>query len=94
MEGNPQAEVTRIPEGAEGWNGETLTEQGATFSHTFEVEGTYDYYCIPHKSLEMVGRVVVGEPSGLDGNPPDGAVPDEQATVDAGAVSFDEFQSG
>jgi len=42
----------------------------------------------------MVGRVVVGEPSGLDGDPPDGSVPDEQTIVDAGAVSYDEFQSG
>ncbi|SFS06984.1 Plastocyanin [Halomicrobium zhouii] len=94
VEGNPQSEVTRIPEDAEGWNSETLTEQGATFSHTFDVEGTYDYYCIPHKSLEMVGRVVVGEPSGLGDDPPDGAVPDEQTIVDAGTVSYDEFQSG
>jgi plastocyanin len=94
VEENPQAEVRRIPDDAEGWNSETLSEQGATFSHTFDVEGTYDYYFIPHKSLEMVGRVVVGEPSGLDGDPPDGSVPDEQTIVDAGAVSYDEFQSG
>jgi len=93
-EGNPQSEVTRIPEDAEGWNSETLSEQGATFSHTFDVDGTYDYYCIPHKSLEMVGRVVVGEPSGLEGDPPDGSVPGEQTIVDQGAVSYEEFQSG
>lgn len=94
VEGNPQAEVNRIPGDAEGWNSEILSEEGATFSHTFEVQGTYDYYCIPHKSLGMVGRIVVGEPSGLEGDPPDGSVPAEQTIVEQGAVSFEEFQSG
>lgn len=94
VEGNPQAEVRRVPEDAEGWNSETLSEEGATFSHTFEVEGTYDYYCVPHKSLGMVGRIVVGEPSGLEDDPPDGPAPDEQTIVEEGAVSYDQFQSG
>lgn len=94
VQGNPQAEVRRIPEDAEGWDSGTLTEGGATFSHTFDVQGTYDYYCIPHKTLEMIGRVVVGEPSGLGDDPPDGAVPEEQTIVEEGAVSYDQFQSG
>jgi len=89
---NPQAEVRRIPEGAEGWNSETTTDEGATSTHTFETTGTYDYYCIPHKTLGMVGRIVVGEPSGLEGDPPDGAVPSEQRIVDEGSVSFEAFQ--
>lgn len=88
---NPQSGVRRIPEGAEGWNSETLTQQGAEFTHTFEVEGTYDYYCIPHKALGMVGRIVVGEPSGVQDDPPDGPVPSEQAIVSQGAVTQDEF---
>lgn len=94
VEDNPQAEVRRIPDDAEGWNSETLSEEGATFSHTFDVEGTYDYYCIPHKSLEMVGRVVVGEPSGLGDDPPDGPLPDEQTIVDEGSVPYGQFESG
>lgn len=53
----------RIPEDAEGWNSETLTEQGATFERTFDTAGVYDYYCIPHEALGMVGRVVVGTPN-------------------------------
>ncbi|WP_416838649.1 plastocyanin/azurin family copper-binding protein [Haloferax sp. DFSO52] len=32
---------------------------GETYEHTFEVPGTYEYYCIPHESSEMVGTVVV-----------------------------------
>lgn len=94
VEGNPQAEVRRIPEDAEGWNSDTLSEKGATFSYTFEVKGTYDYYCVPHKSLEMVGRIVVGEPSGLEDDPPDGPVPDEQSIVEEGAIPAGQFKSG
>jgi len=92
-EGTATAEETHIPEGASGWNSETLTDQGATFEHTFETAGTYDYFCLPHKSLEMVGRVVVGEPGGpAEGSmPPDGAVPESQRIVDEGAVSYDAF---
>jgi plastocyanin len=32
---------------------------GGTFSFTFEEPGTYDYFCIPHESLGMVGSVTV-----------------------------------
>lgn len=52
----------RIPEDAEPWDSGTLTEQGAEFEHTFEVEGVYDYFCVPHETLEMLGTVIVGEP--------------------------------
>ncbi len=87
------ADVTRIPDDAEPWNSEILTEEGATFSYTFEVPGTYDYFCIPHKALGMVARVVCGEPGDVEGNPPDGAVPAAQDIVDAGAISYDEFNA-
>lgn len=36
-------------------------DTGDTFSHTFEVPGTYEYYCIPHLAADMVGTVVVSE---------------------------------
>src|SRR5699024_5694307 len=54
--GNPQASKTLIPEGANGWNSGTISS--GSYSHTFETTGTYDYYCIPHKTLGMVGRIV------------------------------------
>ncbi|MFB6295803.1 MAG: plastocyanin/azurin family copper-binding protein [Halobacteriales archaeon] len=87
------ASERRIPEDAEGWNSTTLNGQGATFEHTFEAEGTYDYFCIPHKSLGMVGRIVVGDPGGpAEGSmPPDGPVPESSRIVEAGAVPFSEF---
>jgi plastocyanin len=90
-EGNGGAEVTRIPDDAEPWNSEILSEEGGTFSYTFEVEGTYDYFCIPHKTLAMVGRVVCGEPGDVEGNPPDGEVPAAQDIADQGSISYDEF---
>jgi len=92
-QGTSSAEVTRIPEGAETFNSETLSEQGATYEHTFETTGTYDYFCIPHKSLGMVGRIVVGEPGGpAEGSmPPDGDVPESQTIVDQGSVSYSSF---
>jgi plastocyanin len=34
---------------------------GGTFSYTFEEPGRYDYYCIPHESLGMVGSVTVSD---------------------------------
>jgi hypothetical protein len=30
-----------------------------TFSFTFEEPGTYDYFCIPHESMGMIGSVTV-----------------------------------
>lgn len=90
-EENPQSSVNRIPDDASGWDSGILSEQGGEFTHTFEVEGTYDYYCIPHMALGMVGRLVVGEPSGLEDDPPNGTVPAEQRIVDQGAVTQEEF---
>lgn len=34
---------------------------GGTFEHTFDVPGTYDYFCVPHERNGMVGTIVVTE---------------------------------
>lgn len=52
----------RMPEAAEPFDSGLLTEAGATFEHTFDVEGVYDVYCIPHEEVGMIGSVVVGRP--------------------------------
>ncbi|WP_436923088.1 plastocyanin/azurin family copper-binding protein [Halosimplex amylolyticum] len=52
----------RIPDGANAFDSGTMTEQGATFEHTFETEGVYDYCCVPHEATGMIASVVVGEP--------------------------------
>jgi plastocyanin len=60
--GKPQ----RIPEDAESFDSGLLTEEGATWEHTFETEGVYDVYCEPHEQLGMIGTVVVGKPDPHD----------------------------
>ena len=58
----------RIPEDAEPWHSGMLGLTGGTeYSHTFGVPGVYDYFCQPHYSFGMVGRVVVPP---ADGPPP------------------------
>ncbi len=36
------------------------------YSHTFDVEGTYEYYCDPHRGAGMAGAVLVGDDAGGD----------------------------
>ncbi|MFW6045898.1 MAG: cupredoxin domain-containing protein [Natronomonas sp.] len=51
-----------VPDGAAAFDSGLLTEEGATFEHTFETEGVYEYYCVPHETMGMIGSVIVGEP--------------------------------
>jgi plastocyanin len=66
---NVVAEST--PEGAdwsgtEGGDSETYNT-GHEYSHTFTVEGTYEYYCTPHQSAGMVGSITVQQGGGGGG---------------------------
>lgn len=70
----------RIPDSANAWDSGTLSEQGKMFKHTFETVGVYDYFCIPHEGMGMLGTVIVGDPdpegqSGLQ--PPQDSLPSE-----------------
>ncbi len=56
----------RIPNAAAAWDSGMLTKKGATFERTFEDEGIYDYFCIPHEYRGMVGSVIVGHPKARD----------------------------
>ena len=89
------ANTTRIPQSAEPWDSGILSQKGATFDYTFEVEGTYDYFCIPHKQLGMVGRIVCGQPS--SGERPElsyAKLPAEERIVEQGVVSYEQFSGG
>jgi len=55
----------RIPEQATAWDSGYL-RPGEDFQVRLTVEGVYDYYCRPHEEAGMVGRIVVGTPSGHD----------------------------
>lgn len=50
-----------MPEAATGWDSGLFTEADATFERTFDVEGTYAYFCLPHESIGMVGLIIVGD---------------------------------
>lgn len=53
----------RIPESAAPWASDFLLPN-QTFDVKFTVEGVYDYFCAPHEEAGMVGRLVVGSPTG------------------------------
>ena len=59
----------RIPESAVPWDSGFLVNPGDHFDVTLTVPGVYDYYCMPHEAVGMVGRIVVGQPRGLDAEP-------------------------
>jgi plastocyanin len=56
----------RIPEAAKSWDSDYLLPD-ESFSITFNEQGVYDYYCIPHEQAGMVGRIIVGEPEAHGG---------------------------
>jgi plastocyanin len=59
----------RIPEAAEPWNSDYLVNPGDHFAVTLTVPGIYDYFCLPHEIAGMVGRIIVGEPTGPGAQP-------------------------
>jgi plastocyanin len=46
------------PDGGDTWDSGMLNG-GQSFSHTFKVAGDYQYICIPHESLGMIGTITV-----------------------------------
>lgn len=51
----------RIPAEADAFHSGMLgLDAGSRFDHRFDVPGVYDYFCQPHYSFGMVGRLVVG----------------------------------
>lgn len=59
----------RIPETAGPWDSGFLVHPGDHFDVTLTVPGVYDYYCMPHEAVGMVGRIVVGQPLGPGAEP-------------------------
>ncbi len=53
-----RAEDVALPAGAKAFDSGALTP-GGEFVHTFDVAGTYRYFCQPHETLGMVGTVTV-----------------------------------
>jgi len=53
----------KLPEGASTFNSGNM-DPDQTFEHTFDVAGTYRYFCIPHEAVGMVGTVIVAPADG------------------------------
>lgn len=34
-------------------------ERGETYQHTFDISGTYRYFCLPHEENGMIGDIIV-----------------------------------
>jgi len=49
------------PEGTSWSDISDIYNEGHTESHTFETEGTYTYFCQPHRTQGMRGAIVVGD---------------------------------
>jgi plastocyanin len=48
----------QLPSGVQPWDSGNLNP-GQTFTHTFDVPGTYKYFCQPHEAAGMVATVTV-----------------------------------
>lgn len=48
----------KLPEGAKPFDS-GMMDPKQTFEHTFQVPGTYQYFCIPHEGTKMYGWVIV-----------------------------------
>jgi plastocyanin len=59
----------RIPESAVPWDSGFLVHPGDHYDVTLTVPGVYDFYCMPHEAVGMVGRIVVGQPLGPGAEP-------------------------
>jgi len=96
---NHNVVVEEQPEGTD-WTGEqSLENTGFTYSHTFETEGVYKYFCEPHLSVGMKGAIVVGPAPGAAGGdggdggqaptgPPEGVTVWEILAVGVGSVAL------
>jgi plastocyanin len=84
----------RIPDGATAFDSGTISQ--GSFEHTFETPGTHDYYCIPHESVGMVGRIVVGSPGGPaeESSIPNGGAPSSEAIVEEAAIAYGSDSDG
>ena len=67
--------------GVDGIFDSSIFTAGTTFSHTFEEEGTFDYFCMVHPW--MVGNVIVGEVIAAESN---GTVENEPETPEMEAT--------
>ncbi len=49
-----------LPKKAKEWDSGDI-KPNESFIHTFNIPGTYKYFCIPHERMGMVGTIIVEE---------------------------------
>ena len=92
----------RIPEGAEAWASPMIQKSGEYFDVTLTVPRVYDFYCEPHESGKMVGRIIVGDPvvalaqtldplEGIKNRALARAFPSVEYIIEQGIVTFDDY---
>lgn len=60
---------------------------GEAYSHTFQTEGTFEYFCIPHEGAGMLGTIEVSSGgAGGDGGGARPAIPDSAKTMGIAAT--------
>ena len=57
---NSEGNADMLPAGAEGWK----SKIGSDFEMTVDAHGAYGYHCVPHRTVGMVGLILVGDVSG------------------------------
>jgi pseudoazurin len=57
---NSASDDTMLPAGGQRWDGSISQDVEVTLT----TEGAYGYYCTPHRSMGMVGLILVGDVSG------------------------------
>ena len=72
---------------------------GGSFSFTFDEPGTFDYYCIPHESMGMIGSVTVSGASAsgsasVSASASDSASASGSASASASATAPDLAETG
>ena len=70
-----------------GYPDSGLVEGGDSYEHTFETEGTHEYFCIPHESVGMVGTVDVVPATPTGEASPTGSTTGEPASNTTSAPS-------
>jgi len=65
--GGHNIHVDSQPDGANWQGNENIEDAGYSTSFTFTVEGKYHFWCVPHKSLGMVGDIQVKKGASLPG---------------------------
>lgn len=69
------------------WGGvEAIEDAGFEHEHTFEVEGTYEFVCVPHEALGMFGTIEVVADVDAPGEPVGPQVPEEAMTLAIGTT--------